>query len=386
MFEKVSMKKIVLWLLITMISSFTLGAILLSASGILDNKGSLFTANVYTHTINEKANFDTESLERILLTTQSEDIAIIPTEETKLRLYFHGSISTDREELKPKMRVNQNGSQLGVNIEWPEKWRRNFHHSLKLDVYLPKRYTKELVVQTASGNLTSGALTIDALAIQTASGACNLKGTMDRLSFQTASGDFSAEFVNSKTAVFDTKSGSVRLKGKFDSFTFQSASGQLIAERYSANNTKLNTISGSVKLVGPSTKSLCFESISGDLSVEAIGAQHVQLKTTSGRMALEGLKGDLTSKAVSGDLEVDYSDLKGNIVADSVSGNIRIRLPKEAAFGLEYNTKAGSFEMANEFSFISERQDSSRRVLGYVRNRNNKITVNTVSGNLALAL
>ena len=104
--------------------------------------------------------------------------------------------------------------------------------------------------------------------------------------------------------------------------------------------TRLNTVSGSVMADGTSGE-LHINTVSGE--VIARGHEGVlTAKTVSGEVTASGDLRHVRANSVSGDLVFDATGFCENLGANTVSGNLTIRLPHDVGVDLSANTASGT--------------------------------------------
>ncbi len=164
--------------------------------------------------------------------------------------------------------------------------------SADVELYLPRRHWETISVSTASGDVD---IDRDALDI-------------DSLSVSTANGDLTCRLRACQT------------------FRFKSASGDLDLEG-SCTDLSAETMSGDITLRGQ--------------------FQDVRLKTASGDIQQDGLVGRFLGSSMSGDVELETSQLPQVLNISSKSGDCRARIPDAGPFTLRMKTVSG--EMDCEF-------------------------------------
>lgn len=111
------------------------------------------------------------------------------------------------------------------------------------------------------------------------------------------------------------------------SFHAKSTSGALKLEAVNAPSVTLNTVSGSIQ---------CTE-IMGKL----------RAKTTSGSIHIGRYSGEGECSSTSGGVQVVFSQLSGNFTASSMSGGIRLSVPKDSSFYVSASSTSGGVTVPN---------------------------------------
>lgn len=253
----------IVWLLIVLtILSFAIGGLILKS-------------NIQTYEINEEKTLSMENITLLQIETVGADANIMPSDSGEIKAVLHGTVKTYGSNFV-KLLADKKGQNIKIETkQLPRFFPFDERESLYLDIYIPKNYEHELV---------------------------------------------------------------------------------------------LNEVSGDTKIKDMKLKSLNFTTVSGDFSGDNISAE----------MKLE---------SVSGDLNLGKS--KGKVSAETVSGHITLKLPKESCFDLNFDTVSGiqktDFSLKANDSF----KNSKGQINGFYCNGGNttlagKIDVETVSGNLEL--
>lgn len=159
-----------------------------------------------------------------------------------------------------------------------------------------------------------------------------------------------------------TQSGSIvsNEKFRFSRFVMKSVSGSLRAEEITADEITMHTTSGSIKV----------DEMDGNFSLHSV----------SGSIRAEDIIGCGEFKTTSGSIRVDFEDVRGGILATSVSGGIRFELPEDV--GLELNLSSVSGGIHTDFD-DNLRYNRRRKAEGNVgRPPYFPVTVRTTSGGI----
>lgn len=147
-----------------------------------------------------------------------------------------------------------------------------------------------------------------------------------------------------------------------DEIHLQSASGRIALRQVGhAEEIKVDTASGGVAVAAGDTDSLKINTASGQVIVDAIQADEVKVNTASGAVTLQ------------------FSDAPDRISADSVSGNVTIRLPREAGFTADVDSLSGTVRCQQD----ADKRGDDTYVYG---NGHCRIEADTVSGNLQVEI
>lgn len=112
-------------------------------------------------------------------------------------------------------------------------------------------------------------------------------------------------------------------------------------------NSSISTkiLSGKSEIIGEYS-SLDLKTVSGDLSFNG-QSESAKIKSVSGDIQVQGLHKNLNAKSVSGNINLTYSSiLSGDILAtDSVSGDVKIILPKKSELNYSFKSVSGQFKI-----------------------------------------
>jgi lia operon protein LiaG len=224
------------------------------------------------------------SVDSIEIRTVSTDVKWHETNGSEIKAHLNGYATSETPELV----FNNAGGDLQIEVRYrPTLHFGNGFSRVALDVYVPKKEWKRIVLRTTSGDVTLPSI------------------VADEFSFETVSGEFTAEGLAARTARVVSTSGELRAAGLQGDLEARSVSGDLdFAYAKSAGQVKLGSTSGDVRLDLPTDASFTLqaESVSGDISCDfpvtisgtgvqrhlsgtvAGGRQPVRINTTSGEI------------------------------------------------------------------------------------------------------
>ncbi|HLK55566.1 MAG TPA: DUF4097 family beta strand repeat-containing protein [Chthonomonadaceae bacterium] len=163
----------------------------------------------------------------------------------------------------------------------------------------------------------------------------------------------------------ETASGSLRVERAAGMVTIATQSGDIQAETV-GRGLSANSASGDVKATGVEGGRVECKSVSGDVSVETVGTQaplDITVESVSGSATLRNANGNIAIKAVSG--IVTAEDLAATrLQAQTVSGNVQVRLREAFSGTMQVNTVSGNVE------------------IGLPEGSNTRVSLSTASGEL----
>ena len=242
-------------------------------------------------------------------------------------------------------------------------------------------------VRSSSGDITlMGLNNAGDMGVRTVSGDVELRDvTADSLTAQTSSGKFTLTGLSDAgDGEVRTVSGDVKLRDVAGhSLTAHTSSGKIQLDEGTLSGTlDLETTSGNVTAVGIRATSYRLHSSSGDLTLDGCGGP-LDIRTVSGRIEVEnGTEAELAIETSSGKIQFSGSlYTQGEHRVKSVSGDVRLVLPADAAFDLDIETVSGSIQ--TEFA-VTMTQFDKRRVAGEVNGGGPLLRINTSSGDVTL--
>ncbi len=126
---------------------------------------------------------------------------------------------------------------------------------------------------------------------------------------------------------------------------------------------RVEGISGQVQFENGSYENVEVSTVSGEVKTRTLKADKLDVKSTSGEVDIDSASGKVSASTVSGDIEVRYNLVDGKSDLKSTSGDIRMSIPDDAAFGLEVKTTSGEIEPYPEM-YIDKLTD--RKLQGHV--------------------
>lgn len=282
--QKYNVRKIVLWLLGIMVTSLVLAVIFFIITGGLTES---YNNGENTITIDDKKTFDIENIKEIEIITSSSDIDFIPVDSDELMIHLYGKVTNFGIISEPKMNAFKTNDTVNVEIK-SGGGVGFFNQELKLDVYIPKDYNKDLVVITSSGDTSIHDLSIN------------------NLTYKASSGDLFISSFASNNCKLKSSSGEITGKDFSGNLDINSSSGDVtIGYNEFENNIEVKTSSGDV-----------------EITLLEDSEFYLKAKTSSGRITTEfpiAIKGS-SDELLEGTIKSD----KNKIIVSTSSGDIEI--------------------------------------------------------------
>lgn len=188
---------------------------------------------------------------------------------------------------------------------------------------------------------------METLGIDVASADVSASGiSANTFDFDSASGSLAAAEINASTVKLSSASGTIDFSGVFGRITADTSSGDIrVASLAGAPAAQFNTASGKLALEG-AYSSVEAESASGNISLlNALVTGETEIESASGKLELQGGFGMLELETSSGTIEVRANKCPASIKADTASGGVRLYLPADSNFTLDYNTASGDTDI-----------------------------------------
>ncbi|GAB2620836.1 DUF4097 family beta strand repeat-containing protein [Streptomyces capparidis] len=151
--------------------------------------------------------------------------------------------------------------------------------------------------------------------------------------------------------------------------------------------TRISTVSGDTTLVGVTGRVLV-NTVSGSVDAQSVSGD-LRVNSVSGALTLvEGTGSRVNAESVSGDMVLDLAPLtasrRGSSVRlSTVSGEIAVRLPSGGDARVDAGTASGT--VATAFDELRLHRDhSAKRLHGTLGRGRGRVSVNSVSGSVAL--
>lgn len=275
MLKKFDIKKISLILIIVTVISF-IGA------GISAKLGGL-TRDISMNDVDIERVFDADQVESIDVTTVSKNITLYKSSGSEVKLHLHGQSNIDNEIMEFTSEIREDKLVVEVKRKEMISIGFSFIEDVKLDIYVPSNFYKNINLKSTSGEITVEEINVDRLEMKTVSG--NIDGN-----------NLYTDFSN-----LETTSGDMMLRDFKGEVKVKTISGNLFIDyKELTGKAKINTTSGDIELKIPEGSALTsiFDSVSGDFNsnialtrmgnVSSYGddGSEIRVKTVSGNYTL----------------------------------------------------------------------------------------------------
>lgn len=292
-------KKIIIWLVITMFVGLIMGGALIAIG-----MHKMYPENYLEENVDETKTFDIQETKTLIVNAVSEDIRIIPEERNDIKVHLHGTMRKTENLRAPEIKYSYDQGISNITIKEYDKWVLDLSvRALKLDVYVPVKYQDELKLKSISGDINTNTVSADKLEAISTSGDININDfTANKLFAKTTSGDVNV-FGNANDFESYSTSGDVKFEGNMITGNFRTVSGDIdIVSDNISDDWNIDTTSGDVNidLGKDASYKIIFESTSGEMLTK----ESLTIIDSSDN-SFEGKKGDANAiiavDTVSGD-------------------------------------------------------------------------------------
>ena len=305
-YKNFNVNKVAMYLLAITVIAYGLGAFILFKTG-----GNFIKGTKNNYTIDATKTLSLEGINEISVDISSSKINIIPEGTSGIKAHLYGDIISSSNYTKPELECYKSGDTLVIKqINKTHMSFGFFSSDIKLDVYIPSNYNKNVKLASSSGDI-------------------NINGSkFNKLQCILSSGKLTMNNINVNT------------------FTYSNSSGDLKADKLTTTTTTLDSSSGSID-INMFSGNLKSESSSGDTTVHYSGFDNtIDMHSSSGRIELKlpaSAEFNLDASASSGDVSCDFPitvsgkkndhklqgtvvNDKNKIILDVSSGDINITL------------------------------------------------------------
>ncbi|WP_160680548.1 DUF4097 family beta strand repeat-containing protein [Clostridium sp. C8-1-8] len=274
-----------------------------------NNNSSSSSNNKGDYNLNDEVDKSLSGINNIDLSFVSSDLTFHDYDKNEIKVVLTGNLKTSFATTAPKLEGSTDGDTVKVSLE-----NKSFlgigSYSLnsKIDIYMPKDYSKNLSVSTVSSEINLSDKQLNNLHLNSTSGNIKLSNIkVDSLNAKTVSGDITGSSVITNKTETQTVSGKVLLD-KFEGVSSSSSVSGDISFNYQnvIGDISAHSTSGDIILKLPKDCSFNLDasSTSGDMSTK-----FSLENSSSGKRSLSGTYGNGNNKlslhTTSGDINVD---------------------------------------------------------------------------------
>jgi lia operon protein LiaG len=266
--------------------------------GAMGQQSSGFDGNV-----NEERFYDLGDIKDLNVDVSSAEIRIMVVNNDKLRVHLHGTASGQLPFLDDKKYGR------GLTIEVKRNPGLGFSRSnLILDIDLPKRYERNLTLNSSSGGISIPDLKLEELQVNMSSGDLSIESILTRVFiYDSSSGELTANRVESSESRLELSSGSVKIDRFTGDLDVEMSSGDVEISYINFNNTiSIDSSSGDISITLPEDAN--FELDSETSSGKIICDYPITISGGQDRDQLKGIVGSGVNRihveASSGDISI----------------------------------------------------------------------------------
>lgn len=231
---------------------------------------SLLNIENNNYEIKHEENTSIDNCENIMLDFHSSNVIIKSTDEKKLKVVQK---ATGKINEKEKIIITKEGNNISIKKDQSKRvfFIFGFNLNEKIEVYIPKNYSKNLEINLSSGNVKiESDLTLNNLKSTQSSG--NFKGQYhikaNEVILKTTSGNINVEKIDSKNYGFNASSGNISIDSLEGSGNAHATSGNIkIRYKDISDYSNIESTSGNIKIEIPEKISFKFtgKCTSGDI-------------------------------------------------------------------------------------------------------------------------
>lgn len=247
-----------------------------------------------------------QDINSIVIETDSTDIKIYTTENDEIQVKYKGKIHCFLCDSDVKYSFGVNDDILKIKSE-TSSFGATFYSSLRMDIYVPEEYSKNITVKGMSSDVSINNLNITSLKVKTLSGDIYLKNIEieDNLDLNTVSGEIEMNTIRANI-IFETSAGDVEGENIEGNIKGETISGdveiEIISDKFEVD---IETVTGEVEiqLLKDASFSYTLDTVSGDIEIEFEYDKEIHKPSYKTGIVKDGLN-KIKVKTVSGDVTI----------------------------------------------------------------------------------
>ena len=174
-------------------------------------------------------------------------------------------------------------------------------------------------------------------------------------------------------------------RGYAGALSVDAVSARIELEDHAYSDLALSTVSGVVRADAIQAKRFTLRMTSGSVSLQRLRAERTVISSVSGNIDIGELTGDADIHSISGTVAIAFAKTPGTVAVETVSGDIRLNLPKDAGFTLDARSISGAVTCDFPITLSGSRMGAGEhRIAGTVGNGRSTISARTISGNISI--
>lgn len=343
--KKLKMIKLFLWIIIAVALLFILAYNISHKSKLGFNIN--FNGKDFTNmTVQKEESMSLDGCSNVKINFSSEEIKLTVVDDDDLKIIQESSKDLSDDE---KFTLDKTGDTIIVQRNnYPHIGFFEFNGFQRIQVFLPKKYTKALYLKSTSGDINIvSQLSLSDIDCSSSSGEINLSENIqvgNKASFKSTSGDIKLKGLSAKESSFNSSSGTI------------TSAGTNLSEK-----NKIQTTSGDIR----------FNELDGDYTIEA----------SSGRIKIKSLlSGSGTIESTSGDIDVIYKGLNDYSNIKCSSGTVHVNVDNNISFEFEGKCTSGNINSNFNLNYTNKKRNEANGKVGDTPYK--KISITTTSGDI----
>lgn len=296
-------------------------------------------------TLQAQTEADGSHIEEIIVDMKKTpfDVIFLRAEDERILIREYYNKELKESELAS---VSLSGGQLNIRARYRSGFLGTNSVRGYVEIYLPEAAGKEiklLQAQTDSGDIAAGSFLCVQIRLSTTSGYVEADDiSCEEASLSATSGDILVESLESSQSSLSTTSGDIFIGEAMGELTVSSCSGDQEVERIQGNLSMAST-SGEL-MAGSVNGSLSMSSTSGDIRVKALTGTG-EFHTVSGEILayVEAWKGDIRAESTSGDVSLILpAGSGGRVELHTISGDISTGFEDQLSYNAKRNQASGT--------------------------------------------
>jgi DUF4097 and DUF4098 domain-containing protein YvlB len=327
----------------------------------------------------QTATFDPEGIDGLEVSTEEVEVEIRTHDRNKV------DIVLETYENGPALETRQTEDTLEITATESES-----HYFFKnspatrLTVVVPDHLWDSLSIDTESGGISLTGMKVSRLGIKTFSGELEIENMqVGESSLKTSSGGIVIRKVEAESFSFVSASGRVSLTDVNGKIYGKTQSGPITVHQLEGAELDLKSRAGSIEIHGAKADNASFQTTSGEIDVEKLAALDTQFYSRGGDVSLKDLSGEVRGSTISGEVELEVTDVGRDIRVETSSGDIVLRRNQQT-----WNAQLKLYTGIGEVNVAADARQTSiqekNRFEGIIGSGDGNIHLQSQSGDIEL--
>ncbi|HAZ36325.1 MAG TPA: hypothetical protein DEF85_11015 [Clostridiaceae bacterium] len=268
------------------------------------NKTSM---NLKRQTVDETKNEKIDNINEISIDATISSINVIPEKRSDVKAHVYGDFSSNAS-LEFKTQIS--GEKLNIYERFTNNYSINIRNiDLKLDIYVPQDYSKNLTIESSSGDISiKDIANLDKVVIKTKSGDMNIYNLKAAsLEAYATSGSFGGKDITVETASINASSGDINIENLNGDLSGVVSSGDIsVANPEFNHDMDLTASSGDAEVTIPKSSEFYIDAAasSGEITCEFPAVVEGKSHGNTLRGVVGNPKNKINIKTSSGDIYI----------------------------------------------------------------------------------